>query len=222
MSFSPRAYYIAGAVLAGIACVTGVLWYSSRTHTVLDSATQNSAPTNRTFSYTLTPGVFDLTDAFVVVGKVEITKSQELFDIRVIPDGTDSRQSVQIDAEWDIRKDFDGCTYAKAQPADIEGLPLFGYSKVSDYVPHVASYEMTCPNTPPQPVIIRNRELPEEVNPENTMRTFTSEVFVAEKRIKSYYLNFIYDTATLRHKETGYSEYNYINETHGSFRYIVK
>lgn len=222
MSFSPRAKYVLGATLVGVAAVSSALWYSSATHTSLDTNIKNVTPANRNFSYSVTPGSYDLTDSLVVTGKVEISKSAELFDIIATQTDTGKTQSIQIDAEWDVRKDLDGCSYTKAQPAGIDGLPLFGYKSMSEYVPHVASYEMLCPGSLPQSVIVRSRELPEEMNPDNTMRTFTSEVFIAEKRIKSYYLNFVYDTKTLTHKETGYSEYNYLAETHGSFRYIVK
>lgn len=208
--------------MVGVAAVSSALWYSRATHTSLDTNIKNVTPTNRSFSYSLVPGSYDLTDSFVVTGKVDITQSAELFDIVSTLADSGKKQSIQIDGEWDVRRDLDGCSYTKAQPAGVNGLPLFGYRSMSEYVPHVASYEMSCPGLAPQAVIVRSRELPQEVNPENTMRTFTSEVFVAEKRIKSYYLNFVYDTQTLRHKETGYSEYNYIADTHGSFRYIIK
>lgn len=203
--------------VAGVAFVFAAgLFYSS--HKITTAELPDSSVFNRS-SYEIIPGDYQLKKVETeLYSNLNISKQDNNFQYTASGPNLPPKTLLVTDM-YEILTDFDGCKYVSST-GNYAGIPIVGAKNLSEYKSTYLEYNQLCPGENPKKVMVRTFALPVEVNVEYAIHTYSAEVYSAESgRTKSFYLNLFYSTKTKKHIETGFSMYNYLQDTRFSVRF---
>lgn len=155
------------------------------------------------------PGSYDLNIiSNTEYSKLEVKEKEDALSFLLYGNNYESA-SFTLSKQLDLRVDFDGCFYTNMQTKEM-GLDMFNTRGTDSQASNYLGYTQQCPNKSPVSVMVRSFELPTTINSDYIIHAYSAEVYNAKLvRVKSFYLNLIFNARTGQHVETLFSGYNY-------------